>query len=108
MLRDACEHRDIRLSILVADTGLWVRPDAYQYLLKENGTGAFFPDTRRYRASGGECRGQIIDGLKLDDNSYANHTIKKALGLGSNGADGFEVRHIWPGSAYNANCHTEI
>ena len=34
MLRDACEHRDIKLSILVADTGLWVHPDEHQYLLK--------------------------------------------------------------------------
>ena len=80
LLQTACERRGINLSLLVADTGLWTHPDAHRYLLKENGTGAFFPNTRRYRANKGERKGQLLNGLRLDDNSYANHAIKQAFG----------------------------
>jgi len=47
-----------------------------------------------------------MSGLRLDDNSYANHATKQALGLGREGPDGFEVCHTWSGSAYDTNCHT--
>jgi hypothetical protein len=92
----------------VASTGLWAHPKVHQYLLKENGTGAFFPNTRRYRINIGERKCQLLNGYRLDDNSYANHAVKQALGLNRGDTKGFEACHIWPGSTYDPDCHTVI
>lgn len=108
LLREATRRHGIHLSVLVADTGLWASPDVHRYLLAENGTGAFFPNTRRYRAGIGERRAEVRDGVRLDDNSYANHALKQALGLGRGGAVGFEVCHVWPKSCYDARYHTAV
>jgi len=39
-----------------------------------------FQKVRRGRMGQGEQRGQILDGIRLDDNSYANVALKRALG----------------------------
>lgn len=58
--------------------------------------------------SKGEKRGQILDGIRLDDNSYANVALKRALGLHRLQLEGFEACHIWPRTCYDQRFHTVI
>lgn len=106
MLREATVRHRIRLSVLVAETSLWANPEVHRLLIAENGTGAYFPNMRRYRGGAGERRRQICGNDFLDDNTYANRAIKQAIGMGK--VVGFEACHIWPQSCYDTNCHTVI
>ena len=108
LLTESARRRDIHLSLLVADTGLWVSPDYYQRLLADTGSGALFPSVRRARVGQGEARGQFVDGVRLDDNNYANVAIKRALGLSGGAAVGFEACHIWPLTCYDERYHTLV
>lgn len=108
MLTEAAARHGIHLSVLVAETGLWANPAAHRRLVAENGTGTFFPHTRRCRAGRGERRGAVVEGVYLDDNSYANHTIKRAIGVPRERLVGFEACHIWPRTCYDARYHTTI
>ena len=104
-LLEALQRHHIHLSLLVADTGLWVSPKFHARLLRGTGSAAIFPKIRRVRIGQGEKRGQIIDGVRLDDNSYANLAIKRAAGLGKS-AIGFEACHVWPRTCYDERYHT--
>jgi hypothetical protein len=108
MLREATERHGIHLSVLVAETGLWASPEVHRRLVRENGMGVLFPAIRRYRAGAGERRSQVKDGERLDDNTYANHGFKKALGADRGDLVGFEVCHIWPQSCYDSRYHTAV
>jgi len=108
MLRAASQKHSIHLSVLVAETALWVNPKVHEILIAENGFGTFFPKVRRFRAGMGELRAQVKDGERLDDNSYANHALKRALGRSHGKLVGFEVCHIWPQSCYDARYHTVL
>lgn len=108
LLREASQRHGLHLSVFVAETSLWAHPNVHRTLMAENGTGAFFVNTRRCRAGDGERPSAVIDGVRLDNNSYANHAIKQALGLGRNGAIGFETCHIWPRTCYDARYHTAV
>lgn len=108
LLRESTRRHGIHLSVLVADTGVWASPEVHRRLVAENGTGAFFPATRRYREGDGEKRGEVREGVRLDDNSYAKHAIKQAVGVGRHGAPGFEACHIWPRSCYDPRYHTAV
>ncbi len=108
LLRDAAVRHGVRFAVLVAETALWVDPDVHRRLLKENGTGAWFPAIRRGRRNHGEIRGQSRDGVTFDDNSYANQAIKRALGIPSANLKGFETCHIWPRTCYDPRYHTAI
>ena len=107
LLLEAVERHNIHLSLLVADTGLWVNPEFHNRLVRDTGSAAIFPRVRRARIGQGEQRGQIVDGVRLDDNSYANVAIKRAAGLGKS-AEGFEACHIWPLTCYDERYHTAI
>jgi hypothetical protein len=107
LLREAMEKHNIRLNVLVAETTIWANPEVHRRLVAENGTGSFFPYTRRFKKGQGEERGAVIDGVRLDDNTYANHAMKQAIGVGRN-AIGFETCHIWPNSCYDESYHTVI
>jgi predicted transcriptional regulator len=106
MLRDAATHNGIRLSTLIAETGLWANPEVHKKLLTVG--GAFFLDRRRYRASQGEQRGQRVGAVMLDDNTFANGAIKRALGVSRADLLGFEACHIWPLTCYDERYHTAI
>ena len=67
-----------------------------------------FPTTRRFNAKQGEKRGELKDGIKLDDNSYANVALKRALGMHRLNVTGFECCHIWPRTCYDPRYHTAI
>ena len=108
LLTEAADRHGIRLSVLVAETGLWASPEVHRRLMTENGMGVFFPNIRRCRTSKGEQRGERIDGIYLDDNSYANHAIKRALGIPRENLIGFEACHIWPTTCYDERYHTAI
>lgn len=108
MLLEAANRHQIHLSVLVAETGLWVHPDVHARIVRETGKPAMFPHVRRARIGQGEKRGQVIDGIRLDDNSYANVALKRALGLHRLQLEGFEVCHIWPRTCYDQRFHTAI
>jgi hypothetical protein len=107
LLLEAVDRHKIHLSLLVADTGLWVNPEFHKRLVRDTGSAAVFPGVRRARIGQGEQRNQIIDGVRLDDNTYANYAIKHAAGLAKS-AVGFEACHIWPLTCYNERYHTAI
>ena len=108
ILTEVANRHGIRLSVLVAETGFWASPHVHRYLIEENGLGVFFPNTRRCRTSKGEKRGEIVAGVYLDDNSYANHAIKRAVGIPRERLIGFEACHIWRDTCYNEQYHTAI
>jgi hypothetical protein len=107
LFREAAQRHSIRLTILVAETGFWANPEVHQRLMKENGTGAFFPRIRRYREGAGEVKGQLGD-ERLDDNTYANHAIKQAVGIRRDDFTDFQACHIWPQSCYDARYYTVL
>jgi len=108
MLRAAQIRNNIHLSLLIAETSIWAHPEVHRILVKENQTGSYFPMMRRYRVGKGERKGGVVDGVRLDDNSYANHAIKQATGISRDFITNFEACHIWPDSCYDARCHTVI
>ncbi|MFZ3131629.1 MAG: hypothetical protein WA125_11145 [Desulfosporosinus sp.] len=101
MLKDAAQRNNIHLSILVAETAIWANPNMHE------GT-AWYPNTRRCRTGHGEKRGEIVDGVKLDDNTCANQAIKRAVGIPNHCLVGFESCHIWPNTCYDPQYHTTI
>lgn len=105
LLLQATELHQSKLSSLVASTGIWAHPQVHERLLRETGGVAMSPKVRRLRPGQGEKVGQIIDGLRLDNNTYANVAIKRATGL-QRTAKGFETCHIWPRTCYDERYHT--
>lgn len=80
---------------LVARTSIWVP--------KEKVTEEpVYPNVRRGRK---EDKGREIEGIKIDDNTYANAAIKRAISKDIKFED-FEVCHIWPGTTYDERYHT--
>jgi hypothetical protein len=108
MLKEATQRNNIHLSLLVAETSVWANPEVHNFLTKENGYGAWLPNSRRYRPGQGEKRGQVIDGVKLDNNHYPNNGIKRAVGIPRDRLIGFESCHIWPDTCYDPRYHTTI
>lgn len=108
LLRDSAVRHGIRLSVLIAETGLWANPEVHRRLALDTPPGAFFPDRRRCRLGQGESVGQKIGQLTLDSNSYANVAIKRAIGVEPEKLIGFEACHIWPLTCYDERYHTLI
>ena len=107
MLKEATARHGIHLSVLVAETSLWANPEVHRWLMTKHPSGAYFPDRRRYKA-GKEQLGTTVDGVRMDNNSYANVAIKKALGLSPAQFVGFEACHVWPRTCYDERYHTVI
>ena len=107
LLFESLHRHNIHLSLLVADTSVWAHPEFHRRIMRNTGSAATFPNVRRARISQGERRGQVVDGVRLDDNSYANVAIKRAVGLGKS-AEGFETCHIWPRTCYDERYHTAV
>lgn len=104
LLRESVERHGIHLSLLVADTGLWANPAVHQRLIADTGCAAFSPRVRRAKV--GEEPGDVVEGVRLDNNTYANVAIKRALGLNRKHVEGFEACHIWPLTCYDTRYHT--
>jgi len=107
-LREALRRHDVHLSVIIAEVGLWASPEVHHRLVQENGTGAWFPAVRRHRPGKGEKRGDVVDGVTLDDNTWANKALKLALGFPPRSFKGWQVCHVWPGTAYDVRYHTAI
>lgn len=78
LLLDAVRKHNIHLSVLVAETSLWVNPHVHRRLVNETGAVARNPKIRR--AKSGENRGPAIDGVRLDDNTFSNPTHSESRG----------------------------
>ena len=83
---------------------------------KGNDYGSWF-NCRYKRVQRPNKRGDEENGVKLDDNTYANNAIKSAVlaGLKIYGIDpgkikfyGYEACHIWPRTCYNEKYHTSV
>lgn len=108
LLHEAVTRHQMHLSVLVAETGLWAHPEVHRRLVSETGAAAMFPYVRRSRPGQGESPGDIVDGIRLDSNNYANVAIKRTVGLTGGLADGFESCHIWPLTCYDPRYHTAV
>lgn len=108
MLEDACSKHNMRLDMLVAETALWAHPNVHRRQVEKHKSAAVYSHIRRVNVSKGEKRGQVIDGVKLDDNTYANVAIKNALGINRKMLLKFECCHIWPKTCYDTRYHTAV
>lgn len=107
-LRAATDLPGIDLGALVAETAIWVHPDVHSANVSPtNSAGAVYPATRRAKGKD-EKRGDVVRGIRLDDNTYANTGIKRALGIPKDRLRGYHVCHIWPGTCYDPRYHTSL
>jgi hypothetical protein len=102
----------IRLADLIALSSIWLPPEIYGTLAPAH--GVWYPDRRRanlgLRVDGKpvEAVGEVIDGITLDNNTYANTAFKTALGVERDHFVGFHICHIWPNTAYDVACYTNL
>lgn len=109
VLLNALEKLNINLIDLIAETSLWASPDDVKELIRITGSSTRFPYTRRKKNS--EVKGEIINGIRLDDNTYANSAIKEILGFKGKSKKNIEnmnTCHIYDESCYNEEYHTKI
>lgn len=102
-LNKALEELNIDLAKLVALTSVWANPKVFYFLKDKNEFGAWYLNIRRFHK--GEKRGQKINGVLLDDNSYANIAIKAATGIKT---INYHACHVWAESCYDEKYHTCI
>lgn len=102
----AVEKMKLDLLGLVAETSIWVDPKVCVLLKNKTGSVVRYPDVRRKKS--GEQRGMGKSGIRLDDNTYANNAIKKAVGATRINMAGYEACHIWPKSCYDERYHTAL
>lgn len=105
VLAEATLQMGVDLVELVARCSVWADPKVVSALRAQHPHAAWYPDTRRKRV--GETRGDLVDGIRLDDNSWANVAIKQAI-FGGRRPEGFHTCHVWPSSCYDARYHTSI
>jgi hypothetical protein len=105
MINIACIKHQVNLATLSAETALWAHPETHFRQIRERHTPAVYPGIRRSRP--GEKRG-ITNGVRLDDNTYANGLIKRSLGLARSLVVGFECCHVWPGTCYDTRYYSVI
>jgi hypothetical protein len=107
ILEQALESLEIDLASLIASASIWANPEVFSILKSDNSFGTYYPNTRRYKKGKGEEKGEIINGIRLDDNTYANFAIKKSIGHDRE-APNFMTCHIWPDTCYDHRYHTCI
>ena len=106
LLASGTARLGVKLPALVASCGLWAHPRVFQECRKLDPNGAWFPNTRRARKD--EKRGEVVNGITLDDNSKANQAIKKAVFGSGVMPKRYGACHIWPKSCYDPRYHTCI
>ena len=105
-LEQALNHLKIDLCPLVAVCGYWAPIEAFKQLTRENKFGVWHMGVRRYKSGNLGKKGSVIDGVRYDDNTYANTAIKQACGFEKKQPVGYETCHIWPKSTYDIRYHT--
>ena len=99
LLGKAISELSVDLASLVAATTIWAPKEEH------NVGQPIYPNIRR--AKRGEKRGQVVDGVRFDDNTYANRAFKEALSQSAK-FTGFAVCHVWPRTCYDARYHTVL
>jgi hypothetical protein len=102
----AAKKLNCDLVSLVAETALWAPPEYIEQMLQERKSVVMYPNIRRKKSD--EERSAVIDGIKVDDNVYANTAIKRALGINRKEIEGYDTCHIWPDTCYDERFHTAI
>lgn len=82
---------------LIAETSIWAKPENVKL-------EPVYPNVRR---GAPRDKGSIIDGIKIDDNTYANIALKNAISKTA-GFKNYTVCHIWPGTTYDERYHTLV
>ena len=94
---DAFHELEKPLIDLVAQTSVWVEPSK----VKRN---PVYPNVKRGTVKN---KGEIIDGIRIDDNTYPNRAIKQAISKDINFVN-YVACHIWPGTQYDERYHTQL
>jgi len=90
---------------LIARSATWAHPKIVARLMAGDRHATWYPGIRRKKPD--EVRGSFVQGVQLDDNSYANLAIKLAV-FGRRGAQGYNACHVWPKTCYDPRYHTSI
>lgn len=80
---------------IIAEASIWVRPENISMQ-------PVYPNVKRGIV---KDKGKTINGIRIDDNTYANAAIKRAVSK-SIKFENYMVCHIWPGTTYNERYHT--
>lgn len=100
LVANALERLGIDLSSLLAETAVWASPEVFQMLKCANAHAAWYPMARRAYEKRGEKKGQRVGDIRLDDNTYANVAIKRAVGKAGR-IRNLHTCHVWPRTAYD-------
>lgn len=104
-LKNALEKLNIDLLSLIAETSIWVSPEACKLIKRQYGSTTRNPNVRRGKKH--EKKGDVINGIRIDDNTYANSAIKSTIGKNIR-FDNFITCHIYPNTCYDERYHTKI
>jgi|SRR5690554_369090 len=105
-LIEALKKLNIDLVSLIAETSIWASQEACRIIENETGSSTRYPTVRRGKHY--ERKGEIIDGIRIDDNTYANNAIKNAIGINRKDIKNFDTCHIYPNTCYDERYHTKI
>jgi len=105
-LEEALGQLKIDLRPLVAVCGYWSPIEAFKQLVGENGFGVWYVQVKRHKLGESGEIGREQDGVRHDNNTYANTAIKQACGFKKSELDGYEACHIWSKSTYDIRYHT--
>lgn len=109
LLTAATDQLGINFAALIAQCAIFPHPEVVAMLSQKSPGGVWFPGYRRSRPAQGEPKRGRFGDEHLDDNTMANLAIKEAVFASSRaGCSGFATCHIWPGTCYDAACHTAL
>lgn len=106
ILSEVINELKINLPELVAMTSIWVSPETCNELKERQGSSTRYPNVRRGHPN--EEKGSIINGIRIDDNTYANGAIKSAIGIKRVNIKNFNTCHIYPDTCYDERYHTKL
>lgn len=72
VLDEALKNLDINLIDIIANVAIWASPEVVKSISQP-----IYPD--RKRGKGKFKKGEIVNGIILDDNSYANSAAKRFI-----------------------------
>lgn len=94
---DAFHELEKPLIDLIAQTSVWVEPSKVK-------KDPVYPNVKRGPI---KSKGEIISGVRIDDNTYPNRAIKQAVSKDINFVN-YVACHIWPGTQYDERYHTQL
>lgn len=104
------QELSIDLRKLIANTAIFAPEDAVEALRERD--YIMYPHIRRAKTSAGERRGERINKVLLDDNTYPNRGLKTILakytGTPYDQWKNWTVCHVWPRTCYDTRYHTAL